>query len=69
MAGVDASASLARARVLEARDKLSDVFSTLDGVAPLLDEPERGAALELRGKAADLLRRMGGLATFLGGAS
>jgi hypothetical protein len=55
-----------RARLLAARDPLGQVFATLDDVGPHLPEPERAAALELRGQVADLLRRLGNLTAFLG---
>ena len=61
-------ANLARQRILEVHGKLSEVFAALDGVTPLLDEPERGAALQLRADVADTLRRLGNLCAFLGAA-
>lgn len=55
-----------RARIIEVQDKAAEVFATLDTLAPQLEEPERGAALELRAVAADLVRRLGVLAVFGG---
>ncbi len=56
----------ARARILTASEHASAIFRVLQEIGPSLDEPERGAALELRGQAADLCRRLGNLAAFLG---
>lgn len=58
-----------RPRLLDARSKAGDVYAILDDVGPLLAEPERGACLELRADVAALLRRLGNLTAYLGGAT
>lgn len=50
----------------DARSKLSEVYAALDAAGQLLDEPERGAALELKTQVGDLLRRLGNLIVFAG---
>lgn len=54
-----------RARLLDARDKAGEIHVILDDIAPLAEEPERGALLHLRADVAHLIRALGNITAFL----
>jgi hypothetical protein len=58
-----------RTRLLEAKSHLSAAFEIVDEVAPLIDEPERGALIGTMGarwEIARLIRQLGNIAVMIG---